>query len=325
MLDGDLDAFIQPYLLGVRDGPGSTTSRRRSGLHGVRSTLRRTGEPRLARARSLRRARYEAHSRRAALARARLKRVDRVDRPSRQAVELHAAAGRLAADRRALLAHERDLAIEVDLAAVGEAEPDLDARADRGGQGGRDEDAARVHPPGRPDVEVVLRDEAHRHLDARRDGAPARLVDELLVDERHEIDEAGARARRRERGRRPRRARVSAAERPRRGAAGQGRCSPRRVASRRSSAPPRRADARAPRPARARARRPRRPRAARPPRGRARPSTTRTPTLAAFAAVVSAGPQLPSGATGRSSTRTCGATARTIASSSVGPGMQWIA
>jgi hypothetical protein len=53
--------------------------------------------------------------------------------------------------------------------------------------------------------------------------------------------------------------------------------------------------------------------------------TTRTPTLAALAAVVSAGPQLPSGATGRSSTSTCGATARTIASSSAGPGMQWIA
>jgi hypothetical protein len=50
--------------------------------------------------------------------------------------------------------------------------------------------------------------------------------------------------------------------------------------------------------------------------------TTRTPTLAAFAAVVSAVPQVPSGTAGRSRTITCGAAARTNASRSPGPGRQ---
>lgn len=53
--------------------------------------------------------------------------------------------------------------------------------------------------------------------------------------------------------------------------------------------------------------------------------TTRTPTLAAFCAMVSAAPQVPSGADGRSRTMTCGATTRAIASTSCGPGRQWTA
>jgi hypothetical protein len=40
----------------------------------------------------------------------------------------------------------------------------------------------------------VLRDEAHVDLDARRLRAGARLVDELLVDERQEVDVLARRA-----------------------------------------------------------------------------------------------------------------------------------
>ncbi len=50
--------------------------------------------------------------------------------------------------------------------------------------------------------------------------------------------------------------------------------------------------------------------------------TTRTPTFAAFCAIVSAPPQEPSGETGSRRTMTCGATARAIASTSWGPGTQ---